>query len=124
MRKFLLAFAICGGVLIYSSCTKDKAEPKSTVDCTTLDSVTYTNNVRDIVDGYCADAAGCHYGSTPSEGLNLDNYQSLKDACDNNTVICRIQYGSDCGKGMPESGKMADSLINTIICWQQNGYPQ
>lgn len=124
MKKFLLAFAACASVVLYNSCTKDVADPKITVDCSTIDSATYTYKVKDIIDGYCGDQAGCHTASSLQGNLNLETYDLVKGAVESKDLLCRIQYGGGCGDGMPESGKMADSLINTIICWSEAGFPQ
>lgn len=106
---------------ISSSCSKDKITQKNNVICTAADSaLTYNSAIKAIFDSHCA-TVGCHTSSAAAASVILDNYNSCMIAVKDKNVLCAMKYESGCTP-MPPAGKLNDSIIHKISCWQQGGF--
>ena len=112
MKKLFLLFIF--GVFL-SNCTSD-----STDDLTLPipAAVTYTQNVKPILDTSCA-TSGCHNATSSAAGLVLETYVQAKDAFENRFALGRMQSQ---GASMPPSGNLPDTTIEIMKDWRDQGY--
>ena len=81
-----------------------------------VDKVTYTANVKSIIDANCI---ACHASGS---GLRpLETYTQVKDATLNTDLLERIQKQNGTPGQMPKSGRMPQDKINTILQWNTDG---
>lgn len=115
MRSYAILFL---SILLFASCTKDKAiDPGTIVGNCDSTSITYNKHIKQILENNCA-LSGCHDAATKQSGFNFSNYtdskqiyRALDNINDRNGAIL-----------MPTFGKMPDSLITQIETWVANGY--
>lgn len=122
MYKVIVAFAVVAAVVGITSCSKNKTE--TPVVCIPSDTVnTYTKSVKDVLDLYCA-FAGCHGGGSASAGIALGTYQdAVNSAKNNDKFFCVIDHS--CGPIMPPGGpKIPQVMIQKIVAWRDNCYPE
>jgi hypothetical protein len=94
-----------------SDSTEDLTEPTPT-------SVTYSANVKAIIDQSCA-TTGCHNSATSQSGLTLENYAQVKSAFQSRNALGRMESTSN---PMPASGNLPNTSINIIKKWRDQGY--
>lgn len=126
MKKLVLLCAVLVTIGFYNSCTKDKAAPPLSMECTGVGSATNTYNlqIKTILDANCG-YGGCHDATTASSQVILDSYLASKTAFQNKNALCNIKQEGGCALLMPQGQpKLADSLITYIQCWSERGYPQ
>ncbi|MFN8394573.1 MAG: c-type cytochrome domain-containing protein [Bacteroidia bacterium] len=92
----------------------------NTVTCDTSAAVTYSGDIQPMISTYCG---GCHGGSSPSAGLDLNSFTVVKD----NVVNGRIQ-GSMTGDPNyvsmpPNSALLPSCYVTKIEQWLAEGTP-
>ena len=112
MKKFVFYF---GGILLSTvflySCSSDSDDDPN------MNSVTYSTNVKAIIDGNCL---GCHGNPTANGApMSLITYTQVKEAVENRNLIGRIENGS-----MPPAGALTSAQIQLIKNWQSGGFKQ
>jgi hypothetical protein len=139
--RFMLqigAILLLVSMLVFNSCEKedddddDGAGPGFTnadylnrADCTGIDVAnnTYTKSIKAIFDANCA-TSGCHGAKNSAHGLNLSTYSSSKSQFNEHSLLCAINWESNCSR-MPTNGtKLSASDINKITCWAKNGFAE
>jgi len=80
--------------------------------------VTYTENIKNIIDNNCV---SCHGGLSPVAGLSLTNFNEVRLSVLNNGLINRIMLPSGNPKLMPVTGRMPQQTIDLVIKWQIDG---
>ena len=88
---------------------------------TIVQSISYDNNVKQIISNNCIN---CH-GSIPTSGapMSLNSLTTLKDAIQNRGLINRINLEESNILAMPLGGpKLLASQIETIVKWQNEGF--
>lgn len=110
---FILLFYI-------SSCYNDKAEilyPQTVCDTTV---VTYSRSVIPILSSNCIT---CHGGNTPSAGIKLDDYISVKQQVDNGRLWGAVAQLANYSP-MPKNGnKLNTCSLEKIRLWIVAGAP-
>jgi mono/diheme cytochrome c family protein len=97
------------------------------VSCTagkqaTSAALTYTTNVKPIIDANCAST--CHNAGRPAAGIDLTTYEKVKEQTLTGKLIIAIQH-ADGAKPMPKKApKMDDATIQTIVNWASSGAAQ
>ena len=99
-------------VLIASSCKKDIA-PLATC----VDEISYTQDVKPIIDLNCS-TSGCHDASTAG-GYSFISYVSV--SANASAILSVINHESGFTPMPYGTGKLADSTIQRINCWIQQG---
>ena len=127
MKKLIL-FSFSS--LFFFSCYYDKLEEikptvntgTNTTSCTDTAGVTdYTNKVKPIMDTYCK---GCHSGGTPSGGILLDNFASVKAQGESGKLLSSVNWDGTASK-MPKNGsQLTDCKIQVIKKWISTGYKE
>ena len=112
MKKFL-SFAILLCFLGFlESCSSDSDDPMDEVQPTV---VTYTNSVKNIINGNCTN---CHGNPTANNApSSLNTYGLVKTAVESKNLIGRIESGV-----MPPNGSLSTSQITAIKNWQAGGF--
>lgn len=109
-------------IVFFFACTKDQADSPAPVVqglCDTLPA-TFAADVQPIFTSTCA-VQFCHDNSTAASGYDFSAYAGISAAETNPTIMCAINHSAGCSP-MPQGGpKMADSLIQKIECWIENG---
>jgi hypothetical protein len=108
---------ICPAMLIAISCTYKK----ETIACSTAN-VTYNNSIAGILSAN--GCVGCHNSSSPSGGVNLQDYISAKAFAQNGKLFGAVNHTPGF-KPMPQGGgKINQCEIDKIRAWIDNGTPQ
>lgn len=119
LTKLLLFW--CTSSLLLSSCSNDSTS--DLIDSTPVDQVTYSQNIKSIIDNNCI---VCH-GTTPTNGapMSLTTYENVKDAVLNRGLIDRISRDEGTSGAMPLGGpKLPTNSINLVIQWQNQEFQQ
>lgn len=108
--------AVCfASATIVSSCDSTTYQDISAV----VTDPTYSKNVEPIIAAKCI---GCHSTSGNDDQPYLENYDEVKDATQNGTLLCRID--GSCGSVMPPTGgKLPQATIDMIQLWATNQFP-
>ena len=110
LKTTLLIAITIGSFLV--SCESNTYEEIAGV----VDNPTYDANVKGIIADKCLSCHNAVYNQTPF----LESYEMVKDACENGSLLCRID--DTCGAIMPTSGKMPKARIDIIQNWALQGY--
>ena len=108
--------------LIYQWITEgaDNTTDCASVGCDTAAVVTYSGDIAPLMQSYCN---GCHGGGSPSAGLDLSSYTTVKQVAQ----IGRLQgamRGEPGFKVMPPSGNLVSScFVDKIDKWVAAGAP-
>ena len=96
----------------------------SIYDCTGV-TPTYTNNVKPILDSYCAmPGMGCHSADHAASDINLGDYAGASKESGKKNFMGSIEHLKGY-TNMPKGGVMIpDAQIHILYCWVQNGAPQ
>lgn len=78
---------------------------------------TYVAIVRPLINTYCT---GCHSGSSPDGGINLNDYSGLKATGTNGKLIGSIKHLSGYS-AMPKGSTMSSCQISQIEGWVNGG---
>lgn len=108
MKKIASILTVATVLMIWSSCSKDKATDTS-VACTT-GKTTYAQ-ADSIISTNCT---SCHGGTTSP---NLSTYTNLKSNISN--VLCRMN--GSCGGVMPPAGQLSAAEIAVVQKWKDDG---
>ena len=74
-----------------------------------------SSNIEPIFSANCV---VCHSANGQSPPLN--NYTEVKKACQQDGVLCKIQWS--CDNVMPPNNKMSQTTIDMIKLWIDQGY--
>lgn len=115
--KKLEVLTVLFSLLLFISCTSNSVDDDDPdTDPPGNDDVSYTVDVKPIIDGKCL---GCHTNPpTNNAPMPLTSYDNVKDAVMNRGLIGRVTDGS-----MPPVGSdLTDAQIKTISDWQAGGF--
>lgn len=118
MKNIISVFAIG---LLTLSCTNDSES--DLIDNETTTTVSYTEDVKPIMESNCV---SCH-GNTPSNGasVSLNTYDNVKNAILNNALINRISKDQSDPELMPLGGsRLPQTTIDKIAQWETEDFPQ
>ena len=113
---------LLGLTLVSISCKKEKAKNEV---CTTLETVSFKNDVQPIFNQNCV---SCHSGASASGNLNLEAsvaYQNLSDPksgyLDTINPTYSLLYASmiSTSNPMPPNGKLSHCATDLILKWIQ-----
>ena len=102
---------------VFVSCSSDSADDDTPTPPVNTD-VTYSENVKPIIDGACI---RCH-SNPPVNGapMSLTTYDNVKDAVTNRNLIARVEDGS-----MPPNGSdLTSAQIKAIKDWESGGFKE
>lgn len=114
-HKILLILGLFLLHFLISSCTKAVLEESPSQQITS-DTIKYDPDIKLIMTNNCI---VCHGGSSPSAGLNLNNYNNVRDKVEQGSLLSRINNVSS---PMPPSGLMDETKRETIRKWKTDGY--
>ncbi|GLB52210.1 hypothetical protein NBRC110019_12490 [Neptunitalea chrysea] len=116
MKKSVLYIVLFTGFFV--SCTTHTYEDITGDPVVIEDDVTYTANVKSIIDANCVN---CHApGQTASFRL-LTNYTEVVSAMQNTNMLDRIQRQNGESGLMPANGRMSQNNIDIILQWNEDG---
>jgi len=120
MKKiFQLSITLTLFSFIYS-CTND-SEDDLIDQMQNQGPITYTNDVKTIIDNNCLN---CH-GDPPTNGApnSLVTYQNVRNSAENGTLLARIQQNEGGPGAMPLGGpRLPQTLIDVVVQWQSDGF--
>ncbi len=93
------------------------------IDIPNGENISYTDDIKPIVDASCV---GCH-SQPPISGtsLALNTYESVKANVENDKIIDRISRNQGEIGMMPQGGtRLPDEIINLFSLWKQQGYQE
>src|SRR4051812_2796180 len=112
MKKYIYLSDIMLSLCSCESNTYESLEEPTVI----VDEVTYTANVKSIIDQNCI---GCH--ASGGSLLPLTTYTEVRDAVSNNGLLDRIQRQNGTPGVMPRAGRMSQDKINIILQWNTDG---
>lgn len=120
MKKIALLYCCCI-IFLFTACYKNSLEELSgSGDCKT-DDVSYSSNVRPIINIHC-NISGCHNAATV-ETFPLVTYDQLKAEAVSGLLVKVIQHAPGV-EPMPKNvSGLADCYIQQIISWVNAGAP-
>ena len=80
--------------------------------------VTYTANVKSIIDAECV---SCHSAGGSGAFRPLTNFNEVKAAVQSAGLLDRIQLQNSQPGVMPQTGRMTQAKINLILQWNEDG---
>jgi hypothetical protein len=88
--------------------------------CDTTKAITYTADIKPILDASCGTSSPCHSSSSPTSGIDLSSYTATKNA--SATLIDAVTWG-DGISNMPKgsTSKINDCSIAKIKKWVNTG---
>ena len=108
-----------------TACFNDKRDqlyPAPTV-CDTS-GVTYSGFVRQIVGGSTCSKDGCHNTASAQSGVTLDNYNGVRAAAQNGSLLGVLDWSNNNYPHMPQDGGQLDACtIARISAWVAKGAP-
>ena len=133
MSKLYKLIIIVGFAFFLFACKNDKFEdihPEAySTPCDTTDSITYTLDIKPIMESKCgATEISCHKtGNIPD--VNLDSYAGVLEQATNTADLGGDLLGTILWKSgnnpMPKnSGHLDDCSTNTIIAWVNRNEPE
>ena len=114
MKRFFLAFSL---ILLLSSCdssTYESLEEPQIIE----GNATYGANVKSIIDGNCI---VCHSLGGSASFRPLTTFSEVRNAVLNTNLLERIQLQNGEPGQMPQTGRMSQDKINTILKWNSDG---
>ena len=115
MKKIILTMTLVLSLALVSSCSNDSDDDYTPPPPTNND-ITYTGDVKTIIDSNCLT---CH-GSPTANGapMQLVTYDNVKNAVQTRGLIGKISSGA-----MPPVGaNLSAAQIQTIKDWQSGGF--
>jgi len=112
MRK-IISIIVLG--ILASSCTKGYIPVEETSPIPS-GLISYQTHISPIIYTRCI---SCHSGSNPNGNLRLENYDQVRNASENGTLIQRI---NDAANPMPTSGLMSASTRALFDEWVSGGF--
>ncbi len=91
---------------------------ESATNCATMN-VTYTGNVKAIIDNNCAKS--CHSASSHAAGIDLTNYENVKAESQKPRFIGSLKHEAAFSPMPKKNPKLSDSTLMIISCWIENG---
>lgn len=117
MNKLLSILILSVTMISFSQCTKETIDENG-AGTEVVDSVFYDTDIKPIVTANCV---GCHGGSSPSAGINLETYQVVKFQTESGNLIDRINNSQF---PMPTSGLMSADNRGAFDKWLKDGLPE
>jgi hypothetical protein len=105
-------------LLILTSCSNESSSDLE--DFPLVENVTYTNNVKPIIDNNCL---GCHRDPPENSApMPLNTYERVKEFVQNDKIIDRISRSEGQSGLMPVGGpRLPQPVIDLIIKWKAQG---
>ncbi len=105
----------------FNSC-KEKEDDTKKEEPTACSTVTYTANIKTLVDNTCV---GCHGTTSPSGNISLVTYDNVKQAAMNGKLIDAINHKA-AAKAMPPApaAKLSQATLDLFDCWKTNNFKE
>jgi mono/diheme cytochrome c family protein len=113
MKKLLSLIILTS--LTMASCTTTEI-PLDEVSDPIIELVTYTGDVKAIIDNNCI---GCHGTTNPSAGLSLVTYQQVRNSAENGNLIARMNNPTN---PMTQGGLLSANTRAIIDAWADDGF--
>jgi len=123
LLRDLLLIVLMALILMFFSCSFDELpEPAPPTACEAL-MPTYENEVKPIIDTYCA-YAGCHVSGFPNG--NYESYESMLFSLENGQFRERAIIRKDMPDLTAPEGlqELPEEEFQILECWLANGFPK
>lgn len=119
MNKITFVLCACIILVTFQGCYYDKYEDFEVKACDTT-SVNYSTHIKPILDSYCNT---CHSGSSPSGGITLTSYSSVKDQGMSGKLLGSVIWDGTASR-MPQgsSSRLDDCSLAKIRLWVKGNY--
>lgn len=81
------------------------------------ENMSFTTNIWPTLNNNCT---SCHSGSSPSGGINIENYNDVKVLVDNSSLV-NVLNNKNGAPLMPKNGKLDECSIDKIEQWINDG---
>ena len=128
MKYILSSFLIAGALIAGTEGCKAKKETTPTpgiaatpveVASRCSDSITYISDAKVIIDNYCA--SSCHSAKSHASGIDLSTYENVKAEAQKPRFMGSLNHASGFARMPGMRPKLADSTLQTLNCWIENG---
>ena len=109
--------ALAGTIYLTSCKTKQPAPTASTT--TTAASVTYTADIKPILDAACATT--CHSAEKHKHNIDLSTYESTKEIAKSKSFLGSIRHEEGYDAMPAKADKLDNATIEKIANWVQGG---
>lgn len=109
----------CLFVLIRCDKRVGKLAAAPPVASSACDTVTYTKQIKKIIDDNCV---SCHGPSLQQSGVILVTYADVKNMADQGRIKARVIDGNP--SFMPQGSELSPAQKSLILCWLGNGGKQ
>lgn len=117
MERIRIAFVVFMGSMLLA-CNPQTYADLEGEEIVIEENVTYNEHVKSIIDNNCII---CHSPGNSASHRLFTNYELVKDAVLNTDLLDRIQRQNGEPGQMPQTGRMAQSQINIILQWVDDG---
>jgi len=115
MKKYFLYL-----LLFLAGCYYDvEEELYPTLECQT-ESVTYSNQVLDIIEGACYN---CHDAASNFGNITLEGYDELKKYVDNGQLLGAIRHDAGFSPMPKNEAQLLECDVEKIEVWVNEGAP-
>jgi len=124
--KLLIGLIITIAIVIANGCRNDLSElaqPAPVANCDTIDAITYTNFVKNLIKTTCS-LNGCHDISAPP-GYDYTFYAGIKAKVDNGTFENRVLKLKEMPSQLSTGARSLDACtLLKLRKWVNNGAPE
>lgn len=116
LKRTIIAFAALASISLVG-CSNDSEDDLLEIPDNEGELVTYTGNVKAIIDGSCL---GCH-SNPPQNGapFALTNFSQVSSRA--SSILTAMSRANGSPAAMPPSGKLPQSTIDVISQWIADG---
>jgi hypothetical protein len=118
--KFRISIPAISAVLIaiavIAAC---KSKPVATASKCTDTSLTFTNDIKPIMDLNCAST--CHSAKKHAHGIDLSTYENVKAAAADKSFMGSIRHQGVYTPMPKNHDKLDEVTLQKISCWIDNG---
>ncbi len=127
IRNYCLGILALASLIAFSQCSSDiLPEPMTPEICQTI-TVTYDDQIKDLIANSCAYGGACHPAIAPSL-IDYDNVKQFESKIRSRVIDMK----DDPINGMPPSSlvpdgqplQLTDEELNLFICWLEAGAPK
>lgn len=114
MKKYTLYILGAAAMVSCDSKTYEDIQDNTVIE----GNVTYNQHVKPIMEANCV---SCHSSGGTASFRPLTTYAEVKDAVENAGLLDRVQRQNGEDGLMPQTGRMPQTTINTLVQWNTDG---
>ena len=123
-KKEIILFFSCCLVIVFTSCTNDKADVIYPAPSCDTSFISLDSNLTPIMEANCFRCHNAENAPINGGNYNLEDLSTLQNAVSSGELISAIKQDNPLIPYMPQDGgKLSDCEINMFIRWKNEGVP-